>query len=329
MNRRDFLTLIGGTAASPLLLPLVAKAQQAHRIGAMFWGLGRTLRKRQPRVIALRQGLEDLGWKEGRDLDIEFRWMRMDRDNDVQAAELLALAPDLILTEGREAMSIFQRQTRTIPTLFVLVPEPVGAGFVESLDRPGGNITGFTSYEPTIGSKLLGLLKEAAPGVNRVVVLADRFGPQGNAAVRRMETWAPSLGVQLTAAPAKDAAEIEHAIDVLAREPNPGLIVLPSANAVVDLMQIIHLAAKYRIPAVYPHRQFVARGGMISYGVDTIYLYREAAFYADRILKGTNPANLPVQAPAKYELIINLNAARGIGLTVPPTLLARADEVIE
>ena len=329
MNRRDFLTLIGGTAASPLLLPLVAKAQQARRIGAMFWGLGRTLRKRQPRVIAFRQGLEDLGWKEGRDLDIEFRWMRMDGDNDVQAAELLALAPDLILTEGRAAMSIFQRQTRTIPTLFVLVPEPVGAGFVESLDRPGGNITGFTSYEPTIGSKLLGLLKEAAPGVNRVLVLADQFGPQGNAAVRQMETWAPSLGVQLTAAPVKDAAEIEHAIDVLAHEPNPGLIVLPSANAVVDLMQIIHLAAKYRIPAVYPHRQFVTRGGVISYGVDTIYLYREAAFYADRILKGTNPANLPVQAPAKYELIINLNAARGIGLTVPPTLLARADEVIE
>jgi putative ABC transport system substrate-binding protein len=165
MRRRDFITLIGSTAASPLVLPLVAKAQQAHRIGAMFWGLGRTLRKRQPRVIAFRQGLEDLGWKEGRDLDIEFRWMRMDGDNDVQAAELLALAPDLILTEGRAAMSIFQLQTRTIPILFVLVPEPVGAGFVESLDRPGGNITGFTSYEPTIGSKLLGLLKEAAPGV--------------------------------------------------------------------------------------------------------------------------------------------------------------------
>src|SRR3974377_635940 len=170
MNRRGFITFIGGTAASPLLFPVVAKAQQARRIGAMFWGLGRTLRKRQPRVIAFRQGLEDLGWKEGRDLDIEFRWMRMDGDNEVQAAELLALEPALILTEARAAISIFQRQTRTIPTLFVLVPEPVGAGFVESLDRPGGNITGFTSYEPTIGSKLLGLLKAAAPGAQHVVV---------------------------------------------------------------------------------------------------------------------------------------------------------------
>jgi putative ABC transport system substrate-binding protein len=239
--------------------------------------------------MAFRQGLEDLGWEEGRDLNIEFRWMEIDGDNDVQAEELLALAPDLIFTEGTAAMSIFQRQTRTIPILFALVPDPIGSGFVASLDRPGGNITGFTSYEPTIGRKWLGLLKEAAPSVNRVVVLADRIGPQASAALRRMEALAPSLGVQLSATPVKDAEEIEHAIDALARDPNPGLIVLPSPEAVLNPMQIIHLAAKYRLPAVYPHRQFVARGGVISYGIDTAYLYREAAFYADRILKGANP----------------------------------------
>ena len=210
MRRRDFIALIASTAASPLLFPLVAKAQRAHRIGAMFWGVGRTLRKRQPRVIAFRQGLEDLGWKEGRDLDIEFRWMRMDGDNEVQAAELLASVPDLILTEDSAAMSIFHRQTHTIP-----------------------------------------------------------------------------------------------------------------------ILQITNLAAKYRRPTVYPRRQFAARGGLISYEIETAYLYRGAAFYVDRILKGANPANLLVQAPAKYELVINRNAARRIGLTVPLTLLARADEVIE
>jgi len=329
LNRRDFITLIGSAAASPLLLPLSAKAQRVHRIGAMFWGAGKTLRKRQPRVIAFRQGLEDLGWEEGRNLEIEFRWMRLDGDNDAQAAELLAPGPDLIFTEETAAVSIFQRQTRTVPIVFVLVPDPVGAGFVASLDRPGSNLTGFTSYEPMIASKWLGLLKEAAPGVTSVGVLADRFGSQASAALRRMETLAPSLGVQLTAVPAKDAGEIDRAIPALARAPNPGLIVLPSVHTAANHMQIIALAEKYRLPAVYPHRKFVARGGMISYGIDMVYLYRQAAYYTDRVLKGAAPANLPVQSPSKYELAINLNAAQGLGLNLPPTLLARADEIIE
>jgi putative ABC transport system substrate-binding protein len=255
--------------------------------------------------------------------------MQLDGGNDVQAAELLALAPDLILTETTAAMSILQREARTVPILFVHVPDPVGAGFVGSLERPGSNITGFTSYEPSIGSKWLGLLKEVAPGVSRVVVLADQFGPTASAGLRRMESLAPSLGVQLTAVPAKGADEIERAIGALAREPNPGLIVLPSAHTVLHHMQIIALAAKYRLPAVYPHRQFVARGGVISYGIDTVYLYRQAAFYADRILKGGKPAGLPVQAPSKFELVVNLRTAKALGLVVPPTLLARADEVIE
>ena len=330
LDRRDFITLLGGAAAAPLLLPLVANAQQrVQRIGAMVWGAGKTLQKRQRRVIAFRQGLEDLGWEEGRNLEVEFRWLRSDADNDALAAELLALKPDMIVTEGVAAMSGLQRQTSTVPILFVLVPDPVGAGFVASLERPGGNITGFTSYEPAIGNKWLALLKEAAPGVNRVGVLADQFGPQASATLRVMERLAPSLGVQLTATPAKGADEIERAIDALAREPNPGLIVLPSADTVVNHMQIIHSAARHRLPAVYPHREFVARGGLMSYGIDSVYLYRQAAFYADRILKGTNPANLPVQAPAKYELVINLDTAMSTGFTVPPTLLARADEVIE
>jgi putative tryptophan/tyrosine transport system substrate-binding protein len=327
VKRRAFLTLIGSAAVWPLLLPVAAKARRVRRVGAMFWGAGKTLRKRQARVMAFRQGLEDLGWEAGRDLDIEFRWMRTDGDNDAQAAELLALAPDLIVTEGAAAISIFQRRTRTTPILFVRVPDPVGAGFVASLNRPGSNITGLTSDEPSIGSRWLGLLKEAAPGVNQVAVLADRFGPQGSATLGRMQALAPSFGVQLTARSVKNAAEIERAIDALARERDPGLIVLPSLETVVDHMQIVHLAAEYRVPAVYPHRKFVARGGAISYGIDTASLYRQAAFYADRILKGAGPANLPVQAPAKYELVINLKTARA-GLTVPSTLLARADALI-
>jgi putative ABC transport system substrate-binding protein len=277
--------------------------------------------------MAFRQGLEDLGWQAGRDLDIEFRWMRTDGDNDAQAAELLALAPDLIVSEGAAATSILQRQTSTIPILFVRVPDPVGVGFVASLNRPASNITGFTGYEPSIGSKWLGLLKEVAPGVNRVVVLADRFGAQGSATLVRMQALAPSFGMQLTVAPVKNAAEIERAIDALARDANPGLIVLPSPDAAADHMQIVRLAAEYQLPAVYPHRQFVAGGGAMSYGIDTVALYRQAACYADRILKGDNPAHLPVQAPTKYELVINRNTAR-VGPTVPPTLLARADVLI-
>lgn len=295
-----------------------------RRIGAMLWGAGRTLRKRQPRVMAFRQGLEDLGWEAGRDLDIEFRWK--DGDNDIRAAELLALAPDLILTEGTAATSILRRQTSIIPLLFVRVPDPVGEGLIASLDRPASNITGFTSHEPTIGRKWLGLLNEMAPGVNRVVVLGGRFASRSY--LHRMEAMASSVGVKLTPASAKDPGEIEHAIDLLAREPNPGLIVLSSVDTMANHIQIIQLAARYRLPAVYPHRRFAAWGGLISYGIDTAYLYREAAFYADRILKGAKAANLRVQTPAKYELIINLNAARG-GLTVPPTLLARADEIID
>jgi putative ABC transport system substrate-binding protein len=279
-NRRAVVTLLGSAAVGPLLLPLPAKARRVRRIGAMFWGAGKTLRKRQTGVMAFRQGLEDLGWQAGRDLHIEFRWMRTDGDNDAQAAELRALAPDLIVSEGAAATSILQRQTSAIPILFVRVPDPVGGGFVASLNRPGSNITGFTGHEPSIGSKWLGLLKEAAPGVNRVVVLADRFGAQGSATLHRMQAMAPSFGMQLTVAPVKNAAEIERAIDALARAPNPGLIVLPSPDTVADHMQIVHLAAEYQVPAVYPHRQFVAGGGAMSYGIDTVW---SAPLGVDRI----------------------------------------------
>jgi putative tryptophan/tyrosine transport system substrate-binding protein len=329
VNRRDVITLIGSAATASVLLPFVAKAQRVYKIGAMFWGAARTLRKRQPRVAAFREGFEDLGWEEGRNLQIDFRWIQMDGDNDAQAAELLAAGPDLIFAESTAAVSIFQRRTQTVPIVFALVPDPVGEGFVASLDRPGGNLTGFTSYGPTTASKWLGLLKEAAPGVNSVGVLADRFGPPASAALRLMETLAPSLGVQLMAAPAKDAEEIKRAIEALARTPNPGLIVLPSLHTVANHMQIIDLAATYRLPAIYPYRLFVTRGGMMSYGIDTSYLYRQAAYYADRVLKGASPANLPVQAPAKYGLAVNLSTARALGLTLPPTLLARADDMME
>jgi putative tryptophan/tyrosine transport system substrate-binding protein len=327
MKRREFITLLGSAAA----WPLAARAQQPERIRKVGALLG--IRENDPearaRVSALRQGLQELGWAEGRNLQIEYRWARTAGDDHLRAADILALAPDLILTSSSAALPIFQRETRTIPIVFVQVPDPVSAGVVASLARPGGNITGFSSYEHTIGSKWLGLLKEAAPSVGQVSVLINPQVPAWAVVFRRMEALVPSLGVQLSAAPVNDASEIERAVDSVVREPNPGLIVLPGPQSAINRAQIITLAAKYRLPTVYPYRYYAVSGGVISYGIDTVYLLRQAASYVDRILRGANPADLPVQAPTKFELVINLQTAKALGFELPPTLLARADEVIE
>jgi putative ABC transport system substrate-binding protein len=328
MKRREFITLLGGAAAA---WPSAARAQQSERvrkIGAML-GIRESDPEAQARVTAIRQGLQDHGWIDGRNIQIEFRWARFAGDDHARAEELLALAPDLIVTSSTIAMPIFQKEAQSIPIVFVQIPDPVSAGFISSLARPGGNMTGFTSFEPTIGGKWLGLLKEAAPPVRQVVVLNNPFAPGWSVVFRGMETLAPSLGVQVTDAPVSDAGEIERVINALAREDSPGLIVLPGPQTARNRAQIIALASKYQLPTVYPYRYYVASGGVMSYGIDTVYLHRQVASYVDRIFRGAKPADLPVQAPTKFELVVNLQAAKALGFELPATLLARADEVIE
>ncbi len=328
MTRRELIALLGGTATA---WPLVGRAQQSERmrrIGVLL-GIRESDPEAQSRVAAFRQTLQELGWTEGRNLRIEYRWTRTAGEFHSFVSEIVALAPDVILTGSTAALPIFQKATRTIPIVFVQVPDPVSAGHVASLARPGGNITGFTSYEHTIGSKWLGLLKEAAPGVRRAAVLINPLAPAWTDVFARMAALAPALGMQLTAAPVNDAGDVERAIDAVASAADPGLIVLPGPQTSVNRAQIIASAARLRLPAVYPYRYYVASGGVLSYGIDTVHLLRQAASYVDRILRGENPAGLPVQAPTKFELVINLQSARALGFDLPPTLLARADEVIE
>jgi putative tryptophan/tyrosine transport system substrate-binding protein len=326
MKRRRFISLLGGAAAS---WPVAANAQQDRmRRLAVILGVRENDPEAQVRAFAIRQGLQEFGWIEGRNLQIEFRWTRTTGDAEARVKELVALAPDVILNGSTPAMTVFKREGK-IPVVFVQIPDPVGAGLIASLARPGGHMTGFTSYEHTIGSKWLGLLKEASPSLSRIVVLINPFAVTWSEVFRRMEVLAPSLGVQLTAAPVRNSEEIERAINEAARDSGAGLIAFPGAATALNRAQIIALAARHRLPAIYPYRYFVTSGGVMSYGIDTVYLHRQTASYIDRILKGAKPADLPVQAPTKFELVINLQTAKALGLTVPPTLLARADEVIE
>jgi putative ABC transport system substrate-binding protein len=263
LQRREFIKLLGGAAAA---WPIMARAQQAERmrrVGVLL-GIRENDPEAQARVMAIRQGLQDLGWIDGRNLQFEFRWPRAVGDERARAEELLSLAPDAIFNSSTGAMQVFKRENAPVPIVFVQVPDPVSAGFVASLARPGGYMTGFTSYEHSIGSKWLGLLKEAAPNVNRIAVLINPFAPAWSEVFRRMEALAPSLGVKLTAAPVKDSGEIAQAIDAVARESSPGLIVLPGAAAASNRAQIVAMTAKYRLPAVYPYRYFVASGGVMS-----------------------------------------------------------------
>jgi putative ABC transport system substrate-binding protein len=330
VKRREFISLLGGAAAA---WPLAARAQQQPERTRRICVLMSTAvddPQDPARLAAFAQGLQELGWTIGRNLRIDYRWGASNPDNTRKyAAELAALAPDVMLTSGTAALAAVQQISHTIPVVFVNLIDPVSGGFVESLARPGGNATGFTTFEYGMSGKWLELLKQIAPSMTRAAVLRDPAIASGIGQFGAVQAVAPSLGVELSPVDVRDAPEIERAVTSFARSSSGGLIVTPSplANRHRDL--IIMLAARHRLPAVYAWRYYVTDGGLISYGPDSIDQYRRAAGYVDRILKGEKPADLPVQAPTKYELVINLKTARALGLDVPATLLARADEVIE
>jgi putative ABC transport system substrate-binding protein len=329
LRRREFVTLLGGAAA---VWPLAARAQQAERmrrIGVLLpWAADDP--EAQARIGAFLQGLQQSGWTIGRNIRIDTRWSGGDIElYRRQATELAASAPDVILATGAAAVGPLLQATRTVPIVFVIVSDPVGAGYVESLARPGGNATGFTPSEYGISVKWLELLKQIAPGVTRAAVLRDASIISGAGTFGAIQGVAPSLGVVPSPIDVRDAGEIERAITAFARFPNSGLIATGSAGATVHRNLIITLAARHKLPAVYFERSFITSGGLISYGANYIDQYRQAAGYVDRILKGEKPSELPVQAPTKYELVINLKTATALGIEVPPMLLARADEVIE
>jgi putative tryptophan/tyrosine transport system substrate-binding protein len=329
MRRREFIAGLGGAAAA---WPLAARAQPSdrmRRIGVLM-NLAADDPEAQARLAAFRKGLQELGWIDGRNVRIDYRWGPGDADRmRTYAAELVALAPDVILATGSPTVEPLLQATRTVPIVFVALVDPVGAGYVATLARPGGNITGFINFEYGMSGKWLELLKEIAPGMRRVVVLRDPANPAGIGQLAAIQTVAPSFGVELSPVGVRDAAEIERAVTAFAREPNGGLIVPASALAIVHRDLILALTNRHRLPAVYPFRFYVTGGGLLSYGPDLVDQYRRSAAYVDRILKGEKPADLPVQVPVKYELAINLKAAKALGLEIPTTVLARADEVIE
>jgi ABC-type uncharacterized transport system substrate-binding protein len=330
MRRREFITLLSGAA----IWPLVANAQQAERVRRI--GVLMPLTADDPlgqaRIVALREGLGKLGWIEGRNIRIDTRWMTTGDVESMQrfAKELVALQPDLIVTQSTPITATVLQETRTIPIVFALVADPIGSGFVANFAQPGGNVTGFVTMVPSMASKWLELLKEIAPRVTRVAFL---FNP---ATATYFEYWlnpfiaaAVSFAVDAIGAPVRDRSELESVIAEQARMPNGGLVVMPDTFTDAHRLEITSLAARYRLPAVYPYRQFTAVGGLLSYGDDLIDNFRRAPTYVDQILKGEKPRELPVQAPVKFELLINLKTAKALELTVPPALLARADEVIE
>jgi putative tryptophan/tyrosine transport system substrate-binding protein len=300
-----------------------------RRIGVLI-GTVETDPESQARVAAFEQGLQTLGWTVGRSVHIDYRFGSADPNlTQKYAVELVGMAPDVILANSPLVLRALHQQTSTIPIVFALVVDPVGEGFIKSLAQPGGNITGFTSFEYPLSGKWLEVLKEIAPSVRQVAAINQAENVTGAGYLHALESAAPATGVQLIASHVRDAAEVERAIATMARRPNGGLIMLPSPLGLVNREMIVKLAAQHRLPAVHPFRYFVASGGLMSYGVDSVEVFRRSALYIDRILKGEKPAELPVQQPTKYELVINLKTARALGLEVPASLLARADEVIE
>jgi putative ABC transport system substrate-binding protein len=328
MRRRDFLGLLGGTLVA---WPTSARTQQPYRvrrIGSLMGIADNSMM--QARLAAFAQAMQQFGWIDGHNMLIDRRGGGGDADRIRKyAVELAALSPDVILSAGAPATERLLQATRTVPIVFVIVPDPVGSGFVESLSRPGGNATGFMQFEYGLSGKWLELLKQIAPSVTRAAVLRDPAIPAGIGQFAIIQSVTQSVGIDVSPISVHDAAEIERAIAAFARSSNGGLIVTASALARVHINLIIALAARHKLPAVYWDRPSVVSGGLISYGSNVTDQFRRAAAYVDRILKGEKPADLPVQAPTKYELIINLKTAKALGLTVPPTLLARADEVIE
>jgi putative tryptophan/tyrosine transport system substrate-binding protein len=329
VKRREFITLLGGVAAT---WPLAARGQQGERvrrIGVLLPAAANDA-EFQARMGAFQQGLQEAGWSIGRNVQLDIRWATPDAAKiRQQTTELVALAPDVILTMSSVTVAALLQATRTIPIVFTIVVDPVGAGYVDSLARPGGNATGFTVYEYSMSGKWPELLKEIAPSVTRAVVLRDPAIASGPGQFAAIQAVASSLGVELRPVDVRDAGEIERAIAVFAQSTNSGVIVTGSTGATAHRELIIALAARHRLPAVYNSRFWAAGGGLISYGPDFLDQFRRAASYVDRILKGEKAADLPVQAPTKYELVINLKTAKALGLDVPPTLLARADEVID
>jgi putative ABC transport system substrate-binding protein len=329
MKRREFITLVGGAAAT---WPFAVRAQQPNgmrRIGVILPAAATDV-EFQSRITAFQQGLHELGWTDGRNIRIDYRWAGSDADRIRRsAAELVALGPDVVLAVSSPVVGAFQQATHTVPIVFASVADPVGAGFVDSLARPGGNITGFLLFEFGLAGKWLDVLKQIAPQVTRVAVIRDPKTPAGIGQWAVIEAIAPSARVELSLINIRDADEIERDMVAFAHSSNGGLIVTATPLATQHRELIIRLARDHKLPAVYYERYFVAGGGLISYGPQFVDIFRRAATYVDRILKGEKPANLPVQAPTKYELAINLKTANTLGLAVPPSLLARADEVIE
>ena len=327
MRRRDFISLAAGTT----MLPLAARAQQSNqmrRLGVLHGSADNA--QTQARIAALLEGLRQLGWIEGQNLKIDYRSsLGTSASISKSAAELVALAPDVIVAGGSAPTEALLRETRSVPIVFAIVPDPLGAGFVKSLRRPGGNVTGFMQAEFNLSGKWLELLKEIAPRVTQVAVLRDPTITAGIGQFAVIQSVSSSLSVDVSPVDIRNATEIEREVASFARTPNGGLILTTTPLALMHSGLIIGLAAQHQLPTVYSTRSYVVRGGLISYGANFVDLYRGTADYVDRILRGEKPADLPVQAPTKYELAINLKTAKALGLTVPPTLLARADEVIE
>jgi putative ABC transport system substrate-binding protein len=328
VRRREFITVLGGAAA----WPVAAHAQQPERmrrIGVLIH-YSQTDREGQDRIAAFLDTLQRLGWTDGRNVRIEYRWSAGDAVREkASAAELVRSTTDVIVVAGWTGLAELQRLTSTIPVVFTQVSDPVGSGFVTSLARPGGNISGFQNFEPAMGSKWLGVLKEAAPNMRRAAVLFGSDSVASVALLHAAEAVAPSLNVRVTPVDIHGGVEIERAIDTFASQPDGGLVVSAHTSLTANRGTIFLLAARHRLPAVYPSRSFAAEGGLMSYGPDQFDQWRGAATYVDRILRGEKPGDLPVQAPTKYELVINLKAAKVIGLNIPPTLSLRADEVID
>ena len=329
MKRRDFITLLGGAAAA---WPLAARAQQAERmrrIGVLM-GYPEGDPQAQANVTALLRGLQDLGWIEGRNVQIDYRWAGGDPDKArTFARELIAMMPDVMVPSTNQVTRILQRETRTIPIVFAFVGDPVGSGFAASLARPGKNITGFANFENSIGGKWVELLKEIAPRAERVGFVYNPDAAPNVGFFHAAEAAAPSLGIKLIALAVRDATDIEQGITAFASEPDGGLVVAPHAVTLGNRELVIELAVRNRLPALYSDRYFAESGGLVSFGNNTADLFRRAATYIDLILKGANPAELPVQLPTKFELIVNLKSAKTLGLTLSESFLTRADEVIE
>jgi putative ABC transport system substrate-binding protein len=332
MRRRAFIKLLGATGAAAAAWPLAARAQEAERMRrvGVLMSTAENDAGSKARIEAFLRGLQQLGWVDGRNVQIDTRWPAGDPDNIRRyAAELIALAPDVILATGSSTLGPLLQATRSVPIVFVIVPDPVGAGFVDSLSRPGGNVTGFLMFEYGISGKWVELLKQIAPTLTRAAVIRDPGITAGIGQFGAIQAVAPSIGIEVSPVNMRDAGEIERGIATFAHFPNGGLIVTASPLATVHRQLIVTLAARHRLPAVYYENFFVAAGGLMSYGPDLADQYRHAAGYIDRILKGEKAGDLPVQAPAKYELVINLKTAKALDLNVPTTLLARADAVIE